>query len=142
MTDVATAMQRAAVAVLLADPGVGAIVANSGDGKAVFAALTKFDDVYPRITIDKPQVVPAGRICDFEVDEVFLTLHSWAVGPGGSIRCSELAAAVRQALDTDIGPVGFTIKGRRHFRSQREAGDPDPANQHLVSTFRYIVQPG
>jgi hypothetical protein len=140
MSDVGPAMQRAAVSTLLASEAVVALVADSEDGPAVFAALTKFANVFPRVTIDKPQVIPLGRICGLEVDEVYLTLHCWAAG-GDSLVCGELAGAVRAALDADLQPEGFAIKGRHHFRGQREAGDPDPTNQHLVCTFRYILQP-
>lgn len=142
MIGVSSAMQRAAVARLLATPAVVAILASTSQGPAVFAPGQDFPDEFPRITLKPPQKLPRARGgCGVsEAWEVFLTIDCWAKGPEGSLQVGDLADAVEVALDGDIDPDGFTIQSEKdHFEGQTPSGDPDPKVHHLVLTFRYLV---
>jgi hypothetical protein len=140
VSSISEAMQVAAVARLLADETVSGLLATSVDGKAVFAPGQPFADVFPRITIEKPQKLRRRLGCGRKGWEIVLTLHHWARGPEASLVCGRLADAAEDVLDLNINPDGFAIQSERdHWESTREVGDPDPTVQHLVSTFRYLV---
>lgn len=139
---VSAAMQIAAVERLLEDAPFLAIVSTSEVGPAVFAPGQNFPDVFPRTTIEKPQKLRRQMPCGRKGWEIIVTLHHWAKGPEASLVCGRLADAAETALDGDIQPDGFSILCTQdHFESQREVGDPDPTVQHLVQTFRYLVNP-
>jgi hypothetical protein len=137
--DPTEAMQVAAAAALLASAGVTAIVAETPDGPAVFAPRQPFADVFPRITLETPQVLGRPTSCG-DLSEVFVTIHSWARGPDATLVAGRLAGAGREALDADIGPEGHRISTQT-FEHARPVGDPDPSVEHVVSVFRYLTHP-
>jgi len=137
---ISRAIKTAEAEALLTDDMVLALVArHQTDGPAVFAPLKKYADIYPRLTLEKPQVLPFGRVCDRRIYEVYLVIHSWAVGQSASLVCGDLADAAREVMDRGLTAEGWKITGRNPFQGQREAGDPDPTIEHLVSTFRFLV---
>lgn len=139
MSDPGEALQIAVVARLLAATGVTSIVADTDEGRAVFAG-DNFDDVYPRVTIETPQVLPRPAGC-VNGSECFVTLHSWAKGDDNTLIAGRLAGAIRTSLED----ASLTLSGhqavRSYFESSRPVGDPAEGIAHVVSVFRVTTTP-
>lgn len=134
-------LQIAVVAKLLADTGVRAIAANTSDGTAVFAPSDNFADVYPRITIEPPQVLPHDGGCG-ERSECFVTLHTWDKGDDATLVAGRLAGAARGALSGSLTISGHVVTGGRlYFQGTRSVGDPARDVTHLVSVYRCLTRP-
>jgi hypothetical protein len=127
-------LQVAVAAALLAAPEVAAIV-----GEAVYAPHQDFDDVYPRVTLDAPQRLPSAERSP-EGSELFVTIHAWAQGPEASLTCGDLADAVCEVLDGYLPVPGFATTGCG-FQSAAVVGDPNPAIEHIVSVYRFVLRP-
>lgn len=137
--DPTEALQIAGAAALLAEADVTTIVKGTPSGPAVFAPGQPFDDVFPRATLEIPQVLDHSNSCAIG-SQCFLTVHSWAQGPDATLVAGRLAGAVRKALNKVLTIEGHVcVTGV--FESSRPAGDPDPTVQHLVSVFRYLTRP-
>lgn len=135
------ALQTAVVAALLADATVAALVAATRHGKAVFAPHQDFDrEAWPRLTIETPQRIGGAIQCSPERSECFVTLHAWARGPQASLTAGAVADAAITALSTPLTVQGFLVTGQTH-QSSRPVGDPDASVAHVVSVFRFILQP-
>jgi len=133
MSDPAYALQVAVAAALLAHAEAAALV-----GTAVYSRHQAFADVFPRFSLEPPQVLPADG-CNDE-SEAYLTVHSWARGPDATLVASQMAGAARAALDAPLSLDGHRISSHR-FDGSRAVGDPDPNVEHVVSVFRYSTQP-
>jgi hypothetical protein len=130
--------QEAVAARLLATDAVTAIVADTPNGPAVFAAGQDFDDVYPRVTLEAPQWVRNAGTCG-RTGDLFFTLHSWATGPDCTLVAGDLADALEGALEAVLAIAGWRVSSFR-FEGSRPVGDPSPGVEHFVSTIRYSVQ--
>lgn len=134
------ALQTAVAAALLADATVTGLVADSAAGRAVFAPHQPFPDVWPRVTLEVPQVLGAQIQCGPGRRECFVTAHSWASGPAATLEAGALADAVAAVLDAPLSVAGHRVSTHR-FVSSRPVGDPNPDVEHVVSVFRYLIQP-
>lgn len=130
--------QEAVAARLLATAAVTAIVADTPDGKAVFAGSQDFDDVYPRTTLEAPQWIRNARTCGRSGD-LIIRLHHWASGPDCTLVAGDLADASEEALETPPVLAGWRVSSFE-FEGSRPVGDPSPGVEHFVSTLRLSVQ--
>jgi hypothetical protein len=138
MTSPTNELQRAYAAALLADAGVLALVANSKDGRAVFAVGQDFADVFDRLTFTAPQRLDVPNSCSTTAD-MLVTLHSWARGADCTLKAGALAdAAIDALLATTLEMTGWRVSSRALLAS-RPVGDPDPSTEHFVSELRFTV---
>jgi hypothetical protein len=132
--------QIAVAAALLAASAVIQVAAATDDGPAVFAEHQDFDfNAFPRVTIEPPQMNDLTNGCS-RGWEAIVTTHSWARGSEASLEAGRLAGAVEDALHARLALPGFKVI-TFSFQGSRPVGDPDPAVEHIVSAFRYIVRP-
>lgn len=96
MKDASTALYKGLRTLLLADAGVLAILGAS-PAKKVITDWSVFPDA-PFIRIHIPQVRDFEADCG-EGSEHTIHVHCWAAGQGAAVVASNLAAAIRQALD-------------------------------------------
>lgn len=106
-------------------------------GAAVYAERQPFPDLWPRVTFGTPQVVPGASPAS---SDVFVTVHSWANGVDATLVAGRVAGAVRRALDVALAVPGHHVSSSA-FQGASPVGDPDPLVEHVVSTFRYSIQP-
>lgn len=139
MAALAETLQLTATERLLGDAGVAAIAAESAGGPAVFAERQAYPDVFPRITVEAVQVVPRATSCGRPA-AAYLTLHSWAIGPDATLVAGRLADAAEAALRAPLTLDGHRVSTHA-FEGARPVGDPDPAVEHVVSTFRFNTTP-
>lgn len=132
------ALQEALAARLVGTAAVTAIVANTPDGPAVFAAGQAFDDVFPRTTLEAPQWIPGRGTCGRSGD-LIATLHHWAQGPDCTLVAGDLADAAEQALAAPLALIGWGVS-TFFFEGSRPVGDPSTGVEHFVSTLRLSVQ--
>jgi hypothetical protein len=139
INDPGEALQVAVVEVLVADPGVSGEVYATSSGPAVFAPGDDWADVYPRVTIETPQVLPRDAGCG-ERSECFVVLHSWARGTEATLVAGRLAGLIRDAMLTPLSVEGHVVSGQ-YFAGSRPVGDPANDVAHIVSEFRVLTRP-
>lgn len=147
MTEPGEPMQEAVAAALLASAAIVALVAATTAGPAVFAPGQPFEDVFPRLVLDPPQVFRvAGQ--GSTLSEIYVTLRSWAAGPDATLVSGRLAglmpAVLAPVLEVGVGPP-FAVAGQIlktwQYQGARHVGDPDQRIAQVVSTFRFLTQP-
>jgi hypothetical protein len=123
--------------------------------KAIFAALTAYPAIaggriydqvtpgaaHPYVTIGDDQVLDDGNSCD-DGWEVFSDIHIWSRPASGSkVEAKDLGAAiVGRILATSLTVTGFTVVIDA-LESSRAFRDPDGITEHVVLTFRHVLQP-
>ena len=132
-------LQLAVAATLLADATTVSLVAPGAAGPAIFAPHQAFDKVFPRITLETPQVLPNVSLC-VDGSKCHVSVHLWGQGATASLDVLKLEDAVRAALNVALAPTGFLVTSFGYGGSHH-AGDPDPMIEHRVSMFHYNLQP-
>ena len=139
MNDPSYAVQVGAVAAMLADAGVIGRVALTGDGPAVFDALTRAPDAYPRAEIQNIQAVPPHQSTAASI-EVYLTLDLWASGPGGRLQLEQLSDAIGVCFtSTPPSFAGFRLVTSL-FQDAKHLSDPDGLTAHSILIWRFGVK--
>ena len=140
MNDPSYAMQVAVVAALLECSGVTTLLAATCDGPAVFDALTRAMDVYPRAEIQHVQAVPPPKTTAGSTN-VFVTLDLWADGPGGRLQLQAVSDAIGACFGAALpAPAGYRVVTSQ-FESVQHLTDPDGITAHSVLTWRFGVSP-
>ncbi len=139
MNDPSYAVQVGAVAAMLADAGVVGLVALTSDGPAVFDALTRAPDAYPRAEIQNVQAVPPHQSTAAST-EVYLTLDLWASGPAGRLQLELLSNAIGVCFTT-IPPTfaGFRLVTSL-FQEVKHLTDGDGLTAHSILIWRFGVK--
>lgn len=135
MSDPSDALQVAIYDALVADAGVGALVADRVFDKVSVGDLPEM----PYVAFGDFQALDDGGGC-IDGSEVFVTLHVWS-RQRGTREAKQVVSAVRKALheaDLALGSDHRLIEIM--FRDSRVFFDADGLTAHGVLTFRALTE--
>lgn len=132
MADPSLELQRSIVLALKSSPAIQAVVGNN-----VFDRVPD-SDPFPRVTVGEGQLLDDGNSCA-DAWEFFADIHAWSRSVGMPV-VKRLAAAVRDALATELDVIGFRVVEGRH-RDTRFINDSDALTTHAVVTVSYLIDP-
>lgn len=129
-----SALQKAIFDILIADPGVSAIV-----GDRVYDAMPS-DGEYPSVSFGPSDIVPADEECITSSVET-IQLDCWSQDQGRLNPCKDLVAAVKAALhDVPFEMVEPYARMTGYMQLAQTFLDPDGKTAHGVIQIAFRVQ--
>lgn len=136
MSDANWALQQAVFAELSANAEVQTVL---GDNPRLYDAVPR-DAVFPYAVLGDGQENDASTATE-RGSEHILAIHVWSRG-GGHRECKEVAAAIRDCLDSaSLALAGFALVGIA-FTSAEYARQPDGETWRASLRFRAVTEPG
>jgi hypothetical protein len=133
MTHPSLALQKAVVAALVADSGVGTLI-----GDRIYDATPR-DATFPYVTVGQVNTTDWSTGTEDGAEHA-LTLHAWS-RERGKRECYAISAAVEAALhDAALSLDGHALVNLR-FEFAETRRDPDGITFHTAMRFRAVTEP-